>query len=285
MGRKKIACIYDTSELEVDRPQPLTDSKIEELINNIISKKMKHDITDQIYEDFKIEMCNWLKKSTLNNLVGLDTFNRIDICNGCTQFIDSIYMRTTPQVFLGDYKYHERLNKNIQYSETGKLKENSPLLIAMPFPLSGSPHSQMSKILDECLEKNIDVYIDGAWITCCRDIEFNFSHPAIKEVAISLSKGLGLGWNRIGLRWTKNIEPDSISIMNDFHMNNRVLVIIGLYFLRNLPVDYLWKIHENSYYKICSDFNLTPTNAIHLALKDNSPVGISPLIRYLEKYV
>ena len=77
-------------------------------------------------------------------------------------------------------------------------------------------------------------------------------------------------------------HPDSISIMNDFHMNNRALSIIGLHFIRNLKPDYLWETHGTKNVKICGDFNLTPTPCIHLALKDNQPVGLSPLIRYLE---
>jgi hypothetical protein len=70
--------------------------------------------------------------------------------------------------------------------------------------------------------------------------------------------------------------------MNDFGMNNRAMSMIGLYFIRNLCPDYLWKTHGDRYYKVCRDFNLTPTKSIYLALKDNRPVGVSPLIRYLE---
>jgi hypothetical protein len=152
----------------------------------------------------------------------------------------------------------------------------------MPFPKVGAPHPDMKEILDECVLKNIAVHIDSAWISCCRDVDFDYSHPAIRSVGISLSKGLGLGWNRIGLRWTKDTKADSIVIMNDFHMNNRALAMIGLHFVRNLPTDYLWLTHGNQYYKVCKDFNLIPTRSIHLALKDGHPVGVSPLIRYLE---
>jgi hypothetical protein len=58
--------------------------------------------------------------------------------------------------------------------------------------------------------------------------------------------------------------------------------MIGNYFLENLPSDYLWATHGDRYYKICKDFELTPTKSIHLAIKDSNPVGVSPLIRYLE---
>jgi hypothetical protein len=105
---------------------------------------------------------------------------------------------------------------------------------------------------------------------------------AIRSVGISLSKGLGLGWNRIGLRWTKTTKTDAITIMNDFHMNNRALVMIGLHFIRNLPSDYLRLTHGERYYKVCRDFNLLPTRSIYLAMRNGQPVGVSPLIRYLE---
>jgi hypothetical protein len=153
----------------------------------------------------------------------------------------------------------------------------------MPFPRVGRIHDNMAALLEEATLKNIPVHIDGAWITCCKDIEFDFNHHSIQSVGISLSKGLGLGWNRAGLRYTRQTKVDSVTIMNDYNMNLRAVAMIGLYFVRNIPVDYLWNKYSMSYYKICSDFNLTPTKSIYLALRDNQPVGLSPLIRYLHE--
>lgn len=278
--RYKIAPSYSEEWLEIERPQPLVDNRIENLIQEVLNGVIDKDISDQIYINFKKETVDWLLSSKLNKLEGFEAFDRIDVCSGCTQFIDTIYMNQTPQVIQGDYKYHERLGNF--YKSKGNLEINRPLIIAMPFPSIGAVHPDIDEILEECLEKNISVHIDGAWVTCCKDINFNFNHEAIKSVAISLSKGLGLGWNRIGLRWTKKISSDAITIMNDFNMNNRALAIIGLHFIRNLPPDYLWITHKERYYRICEDFNLTPTNSVYLALRNNTPVGVSPLIRYLE---
>ena len=102
-------------------------------------------------------------------------------------------------------------------------------------------------------------------------------------MGISLSKGFGLGSNRVGLRYTRESITDSITIMNDFNMNLRAPAMIGLHFVRNLPTDYLWNKYGDSYYKICRDFNLTSTNSIYLALRDNQPVGLSPLIRHIHE--
>ena len=277
----KIATDYSSKFLQVERPKPLSDKHIESEIQEILHGNWSHDISDQVYVDFKEQCESWLIGSKLNTLTGIDTFTRKDIIIGCTQFIDNLYMQGPVQVLRGDYRYHERLG--LAYvKDVGSLIPDIPLIVAMPFPSIGAPHQDMEEILHECKIKNIAVHIDGAWISCCRGITFDFDHVAIRSVGISLSKGLGLGWNRIGLRWTKTTKTDAITIMNDFHMNNRALVMIGLHFIRNLPSDYLWLTHGERYYKVCRDFNLLPTRSIYLAMRNGQPVGVSPLIRYIE---
>jgi hypothetical protein len=280
--RYKIAPAYSDTYIEIDRPQPLVDNKIEQLIQDVLDGKMDKDISDNVYTNFKKEMTDWLFASKVNILSGFDNFTRVDIINGCTQFIDNIYMQGPVQTLKGDYRYHSRLNPNIAFSVPGYLREGLPLIIAMPFPSTGNVHTQMKEVLDEARDKGIDVHVDGAWLTCCRGLDFDVSHPAIKSVGISLSKGLGLGWNRVGLRWTRQTTLDSVTIMNDFNMNLRAPAMIGLHFIRNLPADYLWDTHGKNYYKVCQNFDLTPTNSIYLALRNGQPVGVSPLIRYLE---
>ena len=281
MNKNKVAPSYDDAYFEVERPSPLSDTRIEQFQLDVLNGNLDKDITNAVYDNFKIEAERWIMSSPFNTLTGLDTFSRKDIIIGCTQFIDNMYMQQAVQYLTGDYRYHSRLGLGTA-SEVGKLRAGVPLVIAMPFPSIGAPHPQMKEILDECLEKSVPVHIDGAWITCCRDVEFDFSHPAIKSVGISLSKGLGLGWNRVGLRWTRETQTDAITIMNDFNMNLRAPVMIALHFIRNFVPDYLWTTHGERYYKVCKDFNLIPTKSIYLALKDNHPVGVSPLIRYLE---
>jgi len=279
MKKFKVALEYSDQHLEVERPSPLSDNQIEQTIQDVLSGNLDKDITDSVYTNFKKEAEDWIVNSTLNNLQGLT--GRVDIINGCTQFIDNLYMQGPVQVLRGDYRYHNRLG--LAYiKDVGSLIPDIPLIVAMPFPSIGAPHQDMEEILHECKIKNIEVHIDGAWVSCCRDINFDFSNEVIRSVGISLSKGLGLGWNRIGLRWTRQNKADSVTIMNDFQMNNRALVMIGLHFVRTFNSDYLWKKHGDRYYKVCDDFNLTPTKSIYLALRNNQPVGISPLIRYLE---
>jgi hypothetical protein len=282
MQRIKVANAYSTDFLEIERPQPLSDNILEKTIIDVLNGKLDKDISDNVYHNFKAKMQAWIINSKLNKLQGFNSFTRIDIINGCTQFIDNLYMSGSVQTIRGDYRYHERLGYSF-IRDVGSLIPEIPLVIAMPFPKIGAKHEYMDELLYEAESKNIPVHIDGAWISCCKDINFDFTHCAIKSLGISLSKGLGLGWNRVGLRWTKETKNDSITIMNDFHMNNRALSMIGLHFIENFKSDYLWLTHGDKYYKICNDFGLTPTKSIYLALRNNEPVGVSPLIRYLEQ--
>jgi len=279
----KIATDYSPKFLQVERPKPLSDRHIESEIQKILHGNWDHDITDQVYTDFKQECEEWIFSSKLNNLKGIDTFTRKDVIIGCTQFKDNLYMQGPVQVLRGDYRYHERLG--LAYvKDVGSLIPDIPLIIAMPFPSIGAPHQDMEEILHECKIKNIAVHIDGAWISCCRDVTFDFNHDVIRSVGISLSKGLGLGWNRIGLRWTRQTKADSVTIMNDFNMNCRVLSKIGLHFIRKFSTDYLWNTYGELNAQVCKDFGLTPTHSIYLALKNGEPVGIAPLIRHLAEH-
>lgn len=276
----KIAPDYTANFLQIDRPRPLSDSFIEKEIQEILHGRWSHDISDTVYEDFKAEAESWIFNSSMNLLTGIDKFHRKDIIIGCTQFIDTLYMKGPVQVLRNDYRYHQRLNHAF-FKDVGSLIPDVPLIVAMPFPSIGDVHTDMEEILHEATLKNIPVHIDGAWITCCRNITFDFNHPSIKSVGISLSKGLGLGWNRVGIRWSKDIVPDAVTIMNDFNMNCRVLSKIGLHFVRKFPTDYLWRQYGHLNARVCEDFGLQQTNSIYLALRDNQPVGIAPLIRYL----
>ena len=126
------------------------------------------------------------------------------------------------------------------------------------------------------------VHIDGAWISCIKDITFDFSHPAIESFCVSLSKG-GMGGNRIGLRFSRDTPTGPISIMNDFNMNSQSLVSMGIHFMNHFGPEYFWKTYEKEYAQVCKDFNLVPTKAIHLAkTTDGKPVGVRPLLRCLK---
>lgn len=272
---------YNEQWLQQDRPQPMYSSNINKFYDNFYKHNPVH--TPDLDQQFKNVFVKWLNNHKFSTFKGLDAFTRHDIINGCTQFIDDLYQRCgTLQTFENDYKYHWRLNNDIEYATVDTLDPNKELLISMPFPFYGDVHPDMKKILDAAHEKNIPVHIDGAWISCIRDIEFDFDHPAIQTVGISLSKG-GMGGNRIGLRFARKTPEGAVTIMNDFNMNSQSLVSMGIKFMEELGPEYFWTQYKDHYDKVCEDFDLQPTKAIHLASKNGKPVGVRPLLRCLKK--
>lgn len=291
---------YSSDAIQTDRIYPLIDKKIEVLLDNIHKKKfvksfplvdnsidfVNDSYKSSMFDDFTNKFEYWLDYSRRNKIIGFNKFKRTDIILGCTQFIDNLYMKhgvQSIQILEGEYKYHTRLYSGLTPVRVGSLHPRKILIISAPFP-NGSMHRQWDSILDECFQKNIKIHIDGAWITAAKNVNLNLHHPCIESIGISLSKGYGLsGWNRIGLRWTNDDTSDSITLMNEYHQTSTIPVQIGSYMLDNLLNDHLWNKHEANYHKICADFDLSPTDTIHVALQKNGNVcGIAPLLRFLE---
>lgn len=293
---------YNQDLIQLSRVFPLIDNKLESLISNVLHQNLtitehnfldngthvlgvRPELTRDLFNLFKQKFQTAIESSKLNSITNLNQATRIDICCGCTQYIDSIYMkygRNGIQVLEKEYNYHKRINPHIRFKGINNLMPDFPLIISQPF-YTGSTHEQMAEILDKCYQLNIPVHIDGAWLTASKNINIDFSHPAIESFATSMSKGYGLsGWNRIGLRWTKEHLEDSITVMNDFLQVPAQNVAVGLYFLDNIEIDHLWNTHGERYNKICNDFNLTPTDTIHAVRMGDKIGGIGPLIRYLE---
>ena len=237
------------------------------------------------YSSFISHFHDWITQSQ-NDLRGFNKFER-EVCVGTTHFIDNLIMLhglENLQIFEHDYIYYRKLMPGKQWAILGELKEKQPLLIALPFPGYGAIHPLMDSILNECLSKQIPVHIDGCWMSCAKGIEFDFSHPAIHSVAFSLSKGLDLGWNRIGVRYSKQINHnDSITIVNNSNMINTMNVKVGELFMKQFPADYLWKKYGNIYHKVCKRWLIKPTNCIHMGRRFDTGAVVG-LRRAIEEY-
>ena len=269
---------YTVDWLQYERQQPMYDESINDFYAKVFHHSPAH--AEKLDIDFIVTFDEWLKSHTLSYFTGMDAFPVRHVIQGVTHYIDDLYQSLgSLQIFENDYKYHWRLNNNIKYATIETLDQRD-LLISMPFPYYGDIHPGMYTILDVCAEKGINVHVDSAWISCIRDIEFDFDHPAIKSFAISLSKG-GIGGNRIGVRYSREVPEGSITMQNLFHMNQQPLMWIGTCFMREFGPEYFWKKYREKYDKVCADFKLTPSKAIHLAMSDGKPVGVRSLLRAL----
>ena len=223
----------------------------------------------------------WFTNSPINNVVGYHAFPVIDVIQGCTQFFENVilkYGRSGVQTLPVEYAYYSLMG--MYGTDPGELEPNKPLLVSLPHCVSGDIRPDWSAVLKECEQKNIDIHVDMAWIIKSKDIKLDLDHPNIKSFGMSMSK-LSLEWNRIGLRWSRQQQIDSITIANHYYKGiiNTGAMSCGAYMMNNLDRDYAWNTYGNVSQQICDELDLEPTKFVHVARSKQSGrvVGIGRL--------
>lgn len=258
--------MYSKENLITDSLPPIFDHRL---------VKLKEDISvntfavSNLHEHYISQAKFYFSSSKRNKLIGLEQLSNIDAIVGCTHFIDNLLLKFSIsglQIFEHDYTYYKRLDPQISYAKVGQLIPGKPILIAAPFPGYLDLHPQWNEILEESLNKSIDIHIDGCWLGAANQIEIDLTHPAIKSIGLSFSKSLGFHWNRIGLRFSKiKDDTDSVSIHNRFHMIPEYLMRNAIIAMQELPIDYLWDTYETTYRDICRKLYLRPSKIIYAA--------------------
>ena len=258
--------MYKRELLIKDGLPPLETNLLNSIRKDYFEQSQK-DCKTIDYKVFTARVELAFQNSHENVFVGLSSFSYKDVIIGCQHYIDNLISKgglDNLQIFEHDYHYYKKLNPNIKYVTVDTLQTGKPLLIALPFPGHLGVHRQMDEILRICNEKNIDVHLDCSWMSSAFDIKFNFDQPCIKTFAMSFSKAYALNWNKVGIRWSRDIdETDSITIMNKSNMIPKSLLSIAEYYMDHLPVDYLCRTFKKEYFKICRELRLRPSNIIH----------------------
>jgi len=251
---------------------------------------MRHDILTgtisgspgNTQAEFVERFNNYVKQNKGFVLKNIELYTYQEVIIGCHHYLDGLLIKYGKdlQVLEHDYRYYEKLNPTRTWSIPGKLVPNKPLVIATPFPGYLGVHPEYEAILEEALEKNIPVHLDGAWMSCSRGIEIDVSHSAIASIGISLSKGYAASWNRIGVRYTRIQDPtDPITIYDRANMCPSSCVINGILLLDNIPMDYMWNTYGNRYDSAVEQFDLDKGNILFAAYgKDRVIYSLSKLL-------
>ena len=238
---------------------------------------------------FLEEIDTWINNHNRAKYIGLETFSRRDAIHGTTHQLDELHQLYGNRivVYRGEYKYHRRLT-NFTVKEITHWSELNPgdvFIVSYPSCITTNYHYEFDRLLDRCNALKIPVHIDGAWFGQCRNFELDVSHPAIHSVSVSLSKALGMGSQRIGIRYTRERVNGPIAIMNDFQYCNVSDMWIGVECMRKFGSDYWWNNYEDLYTKVCRDFNLEESDSIHVGwLHDENgkhQFGVRTPLRYL----
>lgn len=233
---------------------------------------------------FLDEIHNWIVSHKYISYSGLNAFPIREAIHGTTHTLDELHYLHKGKicVFDGEYKYHERLLgwRLKKINKASDITHGDILIVSYPSCITSHYLPDFTKVLNHCYKIRVPVHIDGAWFGQCRNFFFNVDHPAIQSVSVSLSKALGMGSNRIGIRYSRKKVKGPISIMNDYNYCNVSDMWIGVAMMKYYGPDYWWRNYRKEYSKVCNDFGLEECHSIHLG-KGDTYYGIRTPLRML----
>ena len=271
-------------DLGTKRQRPMFLSSFTQFRSGMNMRSYPHDPAKFCNETFLPAIDEWINNHQRAWYLGLDNFPIRHTILGVTQQLDELHQLNTNNisVFRGEYKYHKRLPSFVRELDSKlDIMPGECVIISAPSTITTNLLPNMKEILDYCQAIEAQVHIDGAWFPQCRNFELDVSHPAIKSVSVSLSKAFGMGSQRIGIRYMKEPVAGPISIMNDYGYQNVSDAWLGVAAMKYFGADYWWSNYEDKYEKVCSDFNLDPTDSIHVGWRGMEYVGIRTPLRML----
>ena len=227
----------------------------------------------RIRTQFLEKFDSWIHQSQCNKITGLKDFPVHHLINGTTQtFDESYHMHANKRLrfFRGEYAYHRRVVANWKFIEDAPLTANDYIIISAPFCSTGDVHSEMYKLFNEAQALEVPVIIDCAYFGTSMDFELDVTHPCIESVSFSLSKGLGLGDIRSGIRYSRSNKVSPISQQNDYNHSVLCAAKIGLFMMDEFTADHIPLKFRTAQLEVCQHFEIEPTNVMHLALADES---------------
>ena len=227
-----------------------------------------NEYTDTFYE--------WIIAPSNKTIDGLDEFNYRYYIQGTSQGFDNFVLRhATKQIvnFAGDFQYHACISKYINHkvlTSVTELTSNQALIISFPFSDTGVEHSSFVEILTACNQLNIPVCLDIAYWGIAKDLTLDLARwSCIQEVVCSLSKPFYvLETHRVGIRFSREYVDDGICMLNEVGMNNNYSMSLGCWFMQRFSNSYNWDRYSQTYYQVCDELELTPTDTVIFALGD-----------------
>lgn len=246
------------------------DNKLSDIVRSHILCST-HDNSASL-DLFINQYLDWIKSSTLNNIKGIDTYPVRDYSNGTTEAFDHFYIKNSQRrfrCFRGEYLYHSitwnQSFKNWAWLDDEPLAENDAVVVSLPFADTGNQHPSLTvEFLNACDFLNIPVLIDLAFFGICANIQFDLSHPAITDVAFSLSKCFPVSTLRIGMRLSK--QPDALSVYNQTKYVNLLGADVGAKLLKEFGPDTTYDRYRSLQQDFCLLHGLEPSDTVIFGL-------------------
>lgn len=211
----------------------------------------------------------WIQSTSTNTIKGLEKFPYAVYSNATTETFDKFYMKNNKRrfrCFRGEYVYHQIAWRTSwpdwKFIEDCPLEANDAVVISLPFSDTGNEHTSMKSVLDTCSLLEIPVLIDCAYFGVCSNIDFDFTHDCITDIAFSLSKTFPLAYARVGMRLTKVDNDDSLLMLHKIGYTNRIGAALGMELIEKFSPDYIVNKYLQQQIDLCNTLGIAPSNTV-----------------------
>jgi hypothetical protein len=256
----------------------ISDPDLVAIIRETICRLVDDGCLDntEVQEKFVCRYRDWIGHSNNNSFLNLDQWSVLAFSNGTTEAFDKFYINNHLRRFRicrGEYMYHgavwKNSNPNWAYIEDAPLQRGDAVIISLPFSDTGTVHKDLDKILCSCMDLDVPVLVDCAFIGICGNIEFDFGHPAITELVFSLSKAFPVANLRIGMRAQRKDNDDGLLVYQKTNYTNRLGAALGLWLIEHYNVDYNYNKYRKKQLEFCSQLNVCPSDSVIFGIGDH----------------
>jgi hypothetical protein len=231
--------------------------------------------SNTIIDEFLYDYDKWINSTTSNRFTGLEDFKYRCYSNGTTEAFDKFYMKNSRRrfrCFKGDYMYHKlawRDKFDWLWIEDAPLHKNDAVVISLPFADTGDVHKDYFSLMRKCSELGVPVLVDCAYFGACRNIHIDVAYPCITDVVFSLSKTFPIAYARIGIRYTRVDDDDTMFVYHKINYNNKIGAALGLKYFSRFSPDYIPQKYLDKQLDFCNTLGVEPSKTVLFGIDNN----------------
>lgn len=261
--------------MEFGGAKAVPDPVVIDCIQQLICQKSTADslVDTELHFKFVDAYRIWISSTKLNDIKGLDAFPVMSSSHGTSESFDKFYLkhhRRRFRCFRGEYMYHAASWKtyfpNWLWIDDAEIDEQDAVVISLPFSDTGNPHPGMNHVLDQCDRLGVPVLLDCAFFGACSGTRFDFDRDCVSDITFSLSKTVPIAHARIGIRFTKIDDDDSLMIHHKTGYVNRLALNLGIRIMQEIGPDHCSNKFKHHQLRVCNELGVEPSSTVFLGV-------------------
>lgn len=230
---------------------------------------------ENIIDEFLYEYDLWIKSTKGNTFTGLEDFKYKCYSNGTTEAFDKFYMKNAKRRFRcykGEYMYHKLAWRDKfvwSYLDDEPLHNADAVVISLPFADTGNKHEKYHDLMRECTELDVPVLVDCAYFGISHNISFDVAYSCITDITFSLSKTFPVAYARIGMRYTKEDDDDTMFVYHKISYNNKLGAALGMQYIDTFTPDFVPQKYLQKQKDFCTTLDVQPSSTVIFGIDHN----------------